>query len=120
MRICRLLLIVSLLLHFGCGSGGSGTPAGPVTVEVSPTAAIVLPGGTQTLTATVSGSSNTAVSWSIQEGPAWGSVTSAGVYMAPANVLGTVHVIATSQADPNATGVAAISIGAGSASGTVQ
>ncbi len=67
-------------------------PAGPVTVEVQ---------GSQTFLATVTGTTNTAVTWSVQEGIAGGQIDlSTGVYTAP-NTVDVFHVIATSKADPN-------------------
>jgi hypothetical protein len=75
----------------------SGTST--VTVSVSSSSATVLIGGTQQFQATVAGSSNTAVTWSVTEGAAGGTVTSGGLYTAPA-VAGTYHVVATSVAYP--------------------
>jgi hypothetical protein len=62
---------------------------------------------TVTFTATVTGSSDRAATWSIQEGAAGGSVTAAGVYTAPATA-GTYHVVATSHADPTRIATAAV------------
>jgi hypothetical protein len=75
---------------------------GPVSLSVSPTANVTLgPGQAQTFTATVSGSSNTAVTWSLN--PAVGSISPTGQYTAPATVSATQFVIltATSGADPS-------------------
>jgi hypothetical protein len=68
-----------------------------VAVSISPPIANVIQGGTQSFTANVTNTSNSAVNWTVQEG-AGGSITSMGVYTAP-NKGGTFHVIATSQAD---------------------
>jgi len=68
-----------------------------VAVSISPPIANVIQGGTQSFTAKVTNTSNSAVNWTVQEG-AGGSITSMGVYTAP-NKGGTFHVIATSQAD---------------------
>ncbi|WP_211229103.1 carboxypeptidase-like regulatory domain-containing protein, partial [Geothrix fermentans] len=70
----------------------------PVVVGISPTAATLLPGGMITLTSTVTGSTNTFVDWSIQEGATGGTVVG-GIYTAPV-APGTYHVVATSQANP--------------------
>ncbi len=70
-----------------------------VSVTVNPSSVNMVPSGTQQLTATVTGASDTSVTWTIQEGAAGGSVTSAGLYSAPATV-GIYHVTATSNADP--------------------
>jgi hypothetical protein len=71
--------------------------AAAVAVTVSPTSASILTGGTQQFTATVTNSSNTTVTWSVQEGAAGGAVSSTGLYTAP-STAGTYHVIATSAA----------------------
>lgn len=73
--------------------------ASAVSVAVSPGSASLAPGGTQQFAATVSGSSNTAVTWSIA--PAVGSISATGLYSAPATVTTaqTVTVTATSAAD---------------------
>ena len=65
-----------------------------VAVTVSPLTATVTLGQSQTFAAVVTGATNTAVNWSVQEGAAGGSITSAGVYKAPATA-GTYHIVAT-------------------------
>ena len=91
-RIGTLVLLVLLVVLPDCGGGGTG-----VAVSISPPFANVIQGGTQSFTAKVTGSTNPAVNWTVQEGIG-GSITSMGVYTAP-NKGGTFHVIATSQAD---------------------
>jgi hypothetical protein len=81
----------------------SSTPV--VVVAVSPKVASVSEGAAETFTATVTGSTNTNVTWSVEEGASGGSVTSTGVYTAP-STAGTYHVVATSAAD-NSTSAAA-------------
>ncbi|HEX9121606.1 MAG TPA: kelch repeat-containing protein [Terriglobales bacterium] len=66
-------------------------------------------GATQQFTATVAGSANTAVVWSIQEGSAGGNIDGQGIYTAPA-VAGVFHVIATSAADSTKKATAEISV----------
>lgn len=80
----------------------------PVVLAVSPQTASVVEANTVQLTATVSGTSNTAVTWAVQESGG-GTVSSAGLYSAPL-VVGTFHVVATSVADPSQTATAAISV----------
>jgi len=63
----------------------------------------------QAFTATVTGSSNTSVTWSVQEGASGGSITNAGLYNAPANA-GTFHVLATSQADATKVATATVTV----------
>jgi len=81
----------------------------PVTVEISPRTIALQPGGTQQFTATVTGATNTAVTWSVTEGAAGGSITSGGLYTAP-GTAGTYHVVATSQADPTASDEVTITV----------
>ena len=92
----------------GCG-GGSAPPPPPITVSVSPPSATVNQGATQTFTVSVTGMTNTAVTWSVREGAAGGSITSSGVYTAP-STAGTFHVVATSQADSTKSATAAITV----------
>ena len=90
-----------------------------VTITVSPSSLTLALGGTQTFTATVIGSSNTSVTWSVQEGASGGTISAAGAYTAPTE-RGTYHVVATSNADANQTAMATVSVQAGSATGTVE
>jgi hypothetical protein len=91
-----------------------------VAVSIAPGSASLPTGGTQQFTATVTGSSNTAVKWSATGG----SVSSSGLFTAP-STGGTYTVTATSSADSTksasatvavSTPVAAVSIAPGSAS----
>jgi hypothetical protein len=66
-------------------------------------------GQTQSFTAVVQGTSNTSVSWSVQEGATGGSITNAGFYTAPQS-LGSFHVVATSQADPRFVAVTQVNV----------
>lgn len=76
-----------------------------VSVSVSPASVTLAPGGTQAFTATVTGTSNTAVTW----GASGGSITSGGVYTAP-STPGTYIVGATSQADATKSGRATVTV----------
>jgi hypothetical protein len=84
-------------------------PPPPITVAISPTTVSLLTGSTQSFGCTVTGSSDTACTWSVQEGSAGGSVTSAGAYTAP-SAAGTYHVIATSHADSTKTATATVKV----------
>ena len=97
-RIGPLVLLALLVAVTGCGGGGTNNVAVPVRVFLSPFAANLNQGETRSFTATVTGTSNTAVNWAVVEGAAGGSITNTGAYTAP-NTSGTFHVIATSQAD---------------------
>jgi hypothetical protein len=87
----------------------------PISVTVTPSYLGLLPGATQTFAATVAGTNNQAITWSVVESGG-GSITPTGVYTAP-NSNSTFHVRATSQAAPNV--FADATILALSASGTM-
>lgn len=82
-------------------------PPVTVTVTVSPSPGVVDACKTLAFAATIAGSSDTASTWSIQEGAAGGSITAAGLYTAP-STAGTYHVVATSHADPTRAATAAV------------
>jgi hypothetical protein len=84
----------------------------PVSVSVAPQTASVAPGGSVQLTASVTGSTNTTVTWTVQEGAAGGAVSSTGLYTAPSSP-GTYHVIAKSSADASKTATATLNVVAG-------
>lgn len=84
-------------------------PGQAVRVTVSPPTAAIDACRTVTLTATVAGSANQAVTWSVLEGAAGGAVSQAGVYTAPA-AAGVYHVVAASVADPARSASAAITV----------
>ncbi|MFN8010453.1 MAG: kelch repeat-containing protein [Holophagaceae bacterium] len=112
----HLLLLPAAALVVACGGGGGGgtpAPATPVSVTVSPTTPALATDGTQAFNATVTGSSNTGVTWTIQEGAAGGTISPSGAYTAPAvvaNGTGTFHIVATSQADPSKTATATVTV----------
>src|SRR6202007_1461375 len=87
-----------------------------VSVTISPTSATVATGGTQQFTATVQNASNAAVTWQVN-GVAGGNATvgtisSSGLYTAPAAVPSpaAVTVKAVSQADPTKSASAQVTI----------
>jgi hypothetical protein len=88
---------------------GTATITVPVAVAVSPNPITVFLGATQPFTAMVSGSTNQAVTWTVQEGAAGGSINSAGLYTAP-QVPGIYHVIATSMVDSTKNATATINV----------
>ena len=89
-----------------------------IVVTVQPATPTVTIGDTLPLTANVVGSTNTAVTWSVQEANG-GTITSGGVYSAP-NQPGTFHITATSVADTSRKSTITVTVQAGSASGTIQ
>jgi chitinase len=81
----------------------------PVTVTLSPGKATLDGCATLQLTAAVTGAAGTGVTWSVQEGAAGGTVSSAGLYTAP-STAGTYHVVASSSASSSAAGTATVTI----------
>ncbi len=87
----------------------------PVTVALNPTSASVLVGATRQFSASVGGTSNTAVAWSVNNitgGDAnVGTISTSGLYTAPAAVpASAVTVRATSAANPAVTGQATVTV----------
>jgi RHS repeat-associated protein len=82
-----------------------------ITLSVSPTTAMLYGGQTQQFSATVTNTSNTAVTWSISP-VGTGTVDSSGLYTAPATISTqqTVTVTATSQANSAATASVAVTL----------
>jgi hypothetical protein len=81
-----------------------------VTVNVTPGTANVTAGQTRAFTAVVAGAVNQAVTWSVQEGAAGGTISSGGVYTAPSGAGGPYHVVATSLADSSKIGTAIVMV----------
>jgi hypothetical protein len=102
---------------------------GTVSVAISPAYSFVPPStgtvSTQQFVATITGTDNAAVTWSVQSGvaaqgcsgTACGTVSASGLYSAPTSAPSpnAISVIATSQADPTKTASAAIAITSGPA-----
>jgi hypothetical protein len=102
-----VFLILAVLA--ACGGNNSSTTTTKVTLAVSPTSASVTTGLTQQFTITVTNTTNTAVTWSVN-GVVGGTqtvgfISSAGLFTAPSNVPApaTVTVTAVSQADTTVT-----------------
>ncbi len=109
-------LLASLLLA-SCGSSSNNTSPPPtVSISVSPTTASVQTGATQQFTATVTGTSNTAVTWQVNSvaggNSTVGTISAAGLYTAPAAVPNpaAVTVTATSSADSTKTASATVTV----------
>jgi hypothetical protein len=82
----------------------------PVSVAVSPLSTSMTNGQAQQFTASVTGSANTAVNWSVT--PALGAITTAGNYTAPTSIISQqkVTVSAVSVADSTKSASAAITL----------
>src|SRR6202050_1001250 len=106
------IALACLLGLFGIGASAQ-TPTfsrAPVSVSISPVSASLLTGGSQQFTATVTGSRNSAVTWSATSG----TVSSSGLYTAP-TAAGSYTVTATSVADTTKSGSASGTVTAASA-----
>ncbi|MGD0777611.1 MAG: DUF2341 domain-containing protein, partial [Candidatus Solibacter sp.] len=88
-----------------------GSVSGPVTISVNPQSGTLTAGQTLSITATVTGTTNLQVGWSLAPGGI-GNVSSTGVYTAPTPIPAqqTVTVIATSAADSTKTATTTISL----------
>lgn len=107
-----LTLAAAAFCQWGCGgsSTSSSSPPPPtVNVTVTPNSVMVLRDTTQAFTAKVTGTTNAAVKWSVQESSG-GAIDSAGLYTPPQNGAGTFYVIARSQADSAAFGTAVVTV----------
>ena len=108
------LTISTVFGVWGCG-GSSTSPSAPtppstpslISLTVTPNSVTVLRGATQVFTSKVTGTTNTAVTWSVEESSG-GAIDSTGLYTPPQNGAGTFHVIATSQANSAAAGAAVV------------
>jgi len=121
----RGLLVVAVIalaiVNSGCGANGSkaletpNSTAENVQVLVTPNVAGVLAGQTQQFNATVTGTTTTAVSWSVG-GVAGGNaslgvISNTGLYTAPATPpSAAVTITATSQASSGSTGSANVAV----------
>jgi hypothetical protein len=83
-------------------------PPPPVAVAIAPSPASADACTAIAFTATVAGTPNQAVTWSVQE-PEGGAIAPNGVYTAPPDA-GTYHVVATSDATPANAAVVAITV----------
>ncbi|MEW6682055.1 MAG: FG-GAP-like repeat-containing protein [Nitrospirota bacterium] len=106
--------LVFCALLAACSGGGGGDNNGPacasstVSVLIEPAAPTVIANTPQPFIATVTGATNTAVTWSVQEAGG-GDISATGLYTAPA-APGTYHVVATSQEDPCGTATVAVTV----------
>jgi chitinase len=110
-------IVLGVTLQSGCGGGQStdtsvvSTPILPpvIRVIVTPNTPLVDQGASRQFLVSVTGTSNQAVTWSIQEGSAGGSISQTGLYTAPAIAM-DAHVVATSVADPSKSAIALVTV----------
>jgi hypothetical protein len=120
--LCALFVGLSLS---GCAgftnATGPTNPPGPLVIKVSPSSATVAQGTAQQFAATVTGTSNTAVTWSVSgtgcSGAACGTISGGGLYTPPATVPSpaTLLVTVTSVANPTKSASASVKIVAAAA-----
>jgi uncharacterized repeat protein (TIGR03803 family) len=93
---------------------GGGSAAATFTVlplvTISPSTVSVPTGSVQSFTAAISGGGS--VTWIVEEGTSGGSITSTGIYTAPAQT-GTYHVIARNAANSSESATATVNVVAG-------
>lgn len=90
-------------------------PPAAVSISVSPASSTIVTGGTQQFTATVTGTSDTTVVWSVASGG--GSISPDGLYTAP-GAAGRVTITARSLADPTQSATATLSVSSGATCST--
>jgi len=98
-------------------SSATLTVIAPLQVTITPASLTMVAGSSVPLSATVIGSGNTDVAWTIQEGAVGGIITNSGddsppVYTA-SGIIGTYHLVATCVADPTRSAVLTITVQAG-------
>src|SRR2546427_848179 len=100
-----LFAFTGFFLSACSGAGRSNTAPPQISVTISPTSASVATGQTQQFTATVTGGSNTGVTWRVNGvtggNSTAGTISTSGLYIAPNAVPNpaTVTITAVSQAD---------------------
>lgn len=109
-RVAFFALLTAGAWILGCSGGGAAAPPPPpppsITVSVAPTSGSVALGNQLTFTATVSNATDTSVSWSVNNiaggNSTVGTISSTGIYTAPADLPSpaTVQITATSHANP--------------------
>ena len=111
MSTCLLLSMVAC----GGGQGNDPTPSPGVAITISPTSATVSAGGTRQFQASVTGSSNTAAQWEVNQvtggNSQAGTISSSGLYTAPMTTVGLqVTVTTVAAADPSKTANAIVTV----------
>jgi len=123
MKLFPVLAVLALLLAGCAGVTGPGSGTKPeqpapkqIQISVSPSPASVRTGSSQQFTATVTGSTNSTVTWSVNNIPggnsSTGTINSSGNYLAPASLpsANTVVVQAISSADSSAFGLSNVTL----------
>ncbi len=112
--VAAMLMMIPILFLSGCGGGNSSTNT--ISITITPATATLSASQTTSFTASVTNTSNTAVTWlvnGIANGNAtYGTITASGTYTAPATVTSTVTetITATSQADTTKSATASVTL----------
>src|ERR1019366_5288559 len=85
-------------------SGTAAVTPPTIPISIAPGTVAIVPGASQTFSATVVGLDSTQVNWTVQGG---GTITSAGLYSAP-STSGLSYVVATSSANANYSATAVV------------
>src|SRR5437899_3011510 len=99
---------LALVVWFVCGCNSAGPPPQQIAVNVTPATITVRTGDTQQFLATVTGTTNQSVTWSVNGTPGGdntnGTISLAGLYTPPAQIpaQNKISVTATSVADSSA------------------
>ena len=118
--IAQTIFLYTLALSLAaCGSGGGGSvtpPPAQITVAIAPNSGTVLLGNTLTFSATVTNTSDTSVSWSVNGisggSPQAGTISPDGIFTAAADLPsgGKVQITATCRADSSKSSTAGVTI----------
>src|SRR5882724_4430379 len=113
-------LFALALSQAACGGGAGGGTAPPpppqITITIAPNSGSVLLGKSLPFSATVTNTSDTSVSWSVNSiaggSPQFGTISPDGLFTAPADLptSGKVQITATSHADPSKSSTAGVTI----------
>src|SRR2546425_948934 len=99
---------LALVVLYVCGCNSAGSPPRQIAVNVTPATITVRTGDTQQFLATVTGTTNQSVTWSVNGTPGGdntnGTISLAGLYTPPAQIpaQNKISVTATSVADSSA------------------
>ncbi len=110
-----LLLAALAVALFGCGYAGT-PPLNEVVVIISPASVSIALGQSQQFVASVTGSTNSAVNWSVDSisggNSAIGTISSTGLYTAPASLPNpaTITITAASEQSPQSSASAAVTL----------
>jgi len=112
-----LVFLIACLAVFSCiscGGGSSATSKETITVNITPTTAIVGLGGTEQFTCLESGDANTNVTWEVNAvvggNATSGTISSTGLYTAPATFSTPSTVTVTCIAQANGTSSANVPV----------